>query len=327
MFRTSRSLLSLSVLVVAVGYGCKDSEEEPEGNAGRGGSAGSANGGKAGKGGQGGGAGRGGSAGRGGTSPTTGGSAGESAGASGEAGATTGEGGAAGEPTTNGGAGAGGQGDVGGAAGDTATAGAAGEPSAAGAGGTPGEDPRCTQIPVNATIISHLKITADNECDVYVNGASVGTTNNWGSAVTIDVSLFVHPGRKNVVAVHGRNTSSQDGNDRGIVGELTTTVGEVTVPVIVTNDAWRVSQEPGNDWTLLDYDDSGWPFATEIATVGDPPWGQVITNTDVKWIWFAPIPASSANKPNLEATYARRVFYFDFDGTPQSEPLCSEPVL
>lgn len=326
MFRTSRSLLGLSVLVVAVGYGCKDSDEEPEGDAGRGGSAGTtSNGGKAGKGGA---AGRGGSAGagQGGSAISTGGTAGEGGAA---VGGSAGEGGAAGEPTSNGGAGAGGTaGEAAGAAGDATSAGAAGEPAVGGAGGADGEeDPRCTQIPVNATITSHLKITADNECDVYVNGASVGSTNNWGSAVTIDVSLYIHPGRRNVVAVAGRNTSSQDGNDRGIVGELTTTVGEVTVPVIVTNAEWRVSQEPGSDWTLLDYDDSTWPFASEIATVGDPPWGQVITNPNVKWIWFAPIPASAANKPNLEATYARRVFYFDFEGTPRSEPLCNEPAF
>jgi hypothetical protein len=145
--------------------------------------------------------------------------------------------------------------------------------------------------------------------------------------VTIDVSLFVHPGRKNVVAVAGRNTSSQDGNDRGIVGELTTTLGKSVTSLIVTNDEWRVSQGPSEAWTSLQYDDSSWPFATEIATVGDSPWGQVIANTDVKWIWFGPVPVSAADKPNLEATYARRTFFLDFSGSPSSEPLCNEPDL
>jgi hypothetical protein len=319
---TSRSLLGLSLLAVVLGYGCKDdADEDPDGRAGRGGSAGTtANGGKAGKGGGAGSGGTGGT-GRGGSSAQAGGAAGEG-------------GGGAGETNANGGAGAAGVGGEGGERTGTAgvggagePAGAAGEAASAGAGGTADEeDPRCTEIPVDATVTSHLKITADNECDVYVNGVSVGSTNNWGSAVTIDVSLYVHPGRKNVVAVVGRNTSSQDGNDRGIVGELTTSVGDTLASLIVTNAEWRVSQEPGEDWVQLGYDDSSWPFAAEIATVGEPPWGQVIANTDVKWIWFAPIPASTADKPNLEATYARRVFFFDFDGSASSEPLCNPPA-
>jgi hypothetical protein len=318
MYSTSRSLLGVSLIAVVLGYGCgTDSDEEPDGVAARGGSAGAGSGGKAGKGG---GAGVGGGsagAGRGGSSSANAGAAGESAGAAGE---TSSQGGAG-----AGGQGAGGEADTAGAGGEAA--GAAGNAAEGGAGGEAGEDPRCTEVPVNATVISHLKITADNECDVYVNGEPVGSTTSWSSAVTIDVSLFLHPGRRNVVAVVGRNTSSQNGNDRGIVGELTTTVGETLTPLIVTNDEWRVSQDPGEAWTSLDYDDSSWAFATEIATVGEGPWGQVIANTDVKWIWFAAVPESAGEKPNLEATYARRAFFLDFDGVPSSEPLCGPPDL
>ncbi len=205
-------------------------------------------------------------------------------------------------------------------------AGAGGVEAQAGAGGALAEDPRCSEVLPNATVTAHLKITADNECDVFVNDVLVGKTTNWGSAVTIDVSLFVHPGRKNVVAVEGRNTSSQGGNDRGIIGELTTTVASVTTPLLVTNQAWRVSQTPGDEWTALDYDDSAWPFATEVASVGDGPWGNVLSSVNAKWIWFAPVPASTADKPNLESTFARRVFYFDFEGQPAEGPRCSTPI-
>jgi hypothetical protein len=320
MKNPARTCLYVSALLITVGYGCKsDPEEAPDGDDSGGvGAAGS--GGNAGKAGSGGRAGSGGSAGsgnagRGGSSNSPAGAAGApeaSAGAGGEGNSA----GAGGEENS---AGAGGREDSAG------TGGAAGETAAAGAGGAPAEDPRCAEVASDATVISHLKITADNECDVYVNGEPVGTTNNWGAAVTLDVSLYVHPGRRNVVAVEARNTSSQGGNDRGLVGELTTTQGELIAPLIVTNSQWRVSQTPGESWTLLDYDDSAWIPATEIATVGEGPWGQVIANTDVKWIWFAPIPSSPSDKPNLETTYARRVFYFDFDGVPSAEPLCNEP--
>jgi len=188
----------------------------------------------------------------------------------------------------------------------------------------------CRTIPTTATLTSHLKITADNECEVFVNGASVGTTNNWGAAVTIDVTLFVHPGRKNVIAVRGTNTSSQGGNDRGIIGELTVTADGGVAPLVATNAAWRTSatvsdvDAGGADWTALDYDDSAWKAATEIASNGDPPWGAVFgSGSAAKWIWSAPIPADTAAKPNLETAYARRTFYFSLDGsTIASTPAC-----
>jgi len=170
-------------------------------------------------------------------------------------------------------------------------------------------------IPVDATLTSHLRITADNECEVFVNGTSVGSTNNWGAAVTIDVSLFVHPGHKNVIAIRGTNTSSQGGNDRGIIGELTVDSDAGVAALVVTDAAWRVSSVEESNWSAVDFDDSAWISATEIANHGDAPWGPILTTTSAKWIWSAPVPASTDDKPNLETAYARREFYFSFDGT------------
>lgn len=187
----------------------------------------------------------------------------------------------------------------------------------------------CRTIPTTATLTSHLKITADNECEVFVNGARVGMTANWAAAVTIDVSLYVHPGRKNVIAVRGTNTSSQGGNDRGIIGELTVDADGGVAALVVTNSAWRTSatvpdvDAGGADWTALEYNDSAWNAATEIAANGDGPWGAVLGSSGAKWIWSAPVPADTANKPNLETAYARRTFYFSLDGsTIASTPAC-----
>ena len=193
----------------------------------------------------------------------------------------------------------------------------------------------CVTIAGDATLTSHLKITADNECDVYVNGTMVGTTANWSTAVTIDVSLYVHPARKNVIAVRGTNTSSQAGNDRGIIGELTVDADGGVAALVQTNKDWRtagpsmVTTDPdggGIDWRALDYDDSAWSAATEIATNGDPPWGPILGTSTAKWIWSKAVPPDTANKPDLETTYARRTFYFSLDGTTiSSTPGCPAP--
>jgi len=187
----------------------------------------------------------------------------------------------------------------------------------------------CGTIPTTQTLTSHLRITADNECDVYVNGSKVGSTNNWGVAVTIDVSLFVHPGRRNVIAVRGTNTSSQPGNDRGIIGQLTVDVDGGVAPLVVTNNGWRTSatipdvDAGGADWTAVDFDDGAWAAATEVASNGDPPWGAGFGTSAAKWIWSAPIPVDTSAKPNLETTYARRTFYFSLDGSAiTTTPAC-----
>jgi len=190
----------------------------------------------------------------------------------------------------------------------------------------------CLTIATTATVTSHLKITADNECEVFVNGSSVGMTTNWGAAVTIDVSLYLHPGRKNVIAVRGTNTSSQGGNDRGIIGELTVDADGGVAPLVVTNASWRSAKTipdvdaGGSNWTAVDFDDSAWSAATEIASNGDGPWGAVFGTSVAKWIWSAIVPADTADKPNLETAYARRTFYFSLDGTAiGATPACPAP--
>ena len=140
--------------------------------------------------------------------------------------------------------------------------------------------------------------------------------------MTIDVSLFVYPAIKNVIAIRGTNTSSQNGNDRGIIGELTIDVEGSVEALVVTDASWRTSPSEETGWTGVEFDDSSWDQATEIANHGDSPWGALLTTTTAKWIWSAPVPASTADKPDLETAYARKAFYFGTDGTLDSEPGC-----
>ena len=216
-----------------------------------------------------------------------------------------------------------------GEAGATPSAGAGGASGGAGAAGEAGSapvDPRCAEIPVDATLTAHLQITADNECEVFVNSESAGTTTNWGSPVTLDVSLFIHPGRRNVVAIRGTNTSSQGGNDRGIIGALKVGTSGNETELLVTDGSWRSSTTEVAGWTDLGFDDSAWPFATVIADNGAPPWGALLATPSAKWLWSAPVPSSTADKPNLETAYVRREFYFGFNGTDLSTtPGCPTP--
>ncbi|HVZ71438.1 MAG TPA: hypothetical protein VHJ20_03605 [Polyangia bacterium] len=183
-------------------------------------------------------------------------------------------------------------------------------------------NPACSTIATDATRTVHLRITADNECDVYVNGSLTGTTTSWPSPVTMDVSLFIHPGRVNVIAVEGRNTSSQGGPDRGIIGELDDLTDGGSKVVIITDATWRSSKTVASGWQGVLFDDSAWDMATVVGAHGDAPWGALLGASDAKWLWTAPIPTSTADKPDLETGYFRKRFFFGFDGEVSATPGC-----
>jgi hypothetical protein len=186
-------------------------------------------------------------------------------------------------------------------------------------------DPLCATIQKDATRTVHLRITADNECDVFVNGAEVGSTTNWQTPVTMDVSLYIYPGRVNVIGVFGRNTSSQGGNDRGIIGELDD-LTDGGSKVVMTDNSWKSSKIERSGWPAVLYDDSGWDQATEIANHGDGPWGALLGTTTAKWLWSAAVPNDVAAKPNAESAFFRKAFYFGTDGsTVIDKPAC--PVV
>jgi hypothetical protein len=190
----------------------------------------------------------------------------------------------------------------------------------------PEVDPACATIPEDATRTVHLRITADNECEVFVNGTDVGNTASWQSPVTIDVSLYLHPGRINVIAVMARNTSSQAGNDRGIIGELDDLTDGGAQVVVQTDKTWRTNKDERSGWPSTLFDDSGWDQATEIASHGDPPWGPLLGTSNAKWLWTAPVPDSTADKPDEEKAFFRKTFYFATDGTTLTDkPGC--PVI
>ena len=159
-------------------------------------------------------------------------------------------------------------------------------------------------------------------------------TTNWGSAVTIDVSLVCLPGRKNVIAVRGTNTSSQGGNDRGIIGQLSVDSDGGVAPLVVTDASWRtvhvrcLTSTPARaNWTAprLRRHRRGRRVSVVLSN-GDAPWGGGFGASAAKWIWSAPIPSSTTDKPNLETTYARRTFYFSLDGTTiGATPACPAP--
>jgi hypothetical protein len=186
---------------------------------------------------------------------------------------------------------------------------------------TPAEAaPPCGVAP-EATVQATLRLTADNERKVYVNGVLLDDAPyGWGDARSYDVTLFLHPKKLNVIAIEGINTSSQGGYDRGILAVLSSSSDAGTTFSLVSDANWKISSTLVEGWFALTASDATWAAALEQAPNGSAPWGAISDiPTSAKWIWSYD-SSTSSTKTDDEHVYARRSFYFGLDGAPSTAP-------
>lgn len=173
-----------------------------------------------------------------------------------------------------------------------------------------------------------LRISVDDEFSLYVNGALVKTfTGLWTSPQTETLSLFRHPGRKNLIAVRASNALNAPGLDRMVVADLTYTI-DGQEHHLVTNASFRRSTALIADWTSLSFvEGAEWVAASEVGTHGDPPYGAVLGASEAKYVWSYDPAAESvqATKPPNETLHLRRVFYVGATGAPRDAPDSCPP--
>ncbi len=185
-------------------------------------------------------------------------------------------------------------------------------------------------FPLDSTLAATIRFSADNERLVYLNGVLVEDNSalGWQSVSSLPVNLHRNPTVANVIAIRGRNTSSQPGADRGIIVELSgdpsdAGAGDGGTAVLLVSDAkWRVSSAAQADlaWTGIAYADASWGAATDQGGNGIAPWGALLgTSTAPRWLWFYDSAATST-KPDLEDAYFRRTFYLSMDGQAVDAP-------
>ena len=109
-----------------------------------------------------------------------------------------------------------------------------------------------------------LMATADNQCDVFLNGTKVTSSDDWSQVATSDVSKQLQQG-KNVVAISAKN----DGGPAGVIAVLQITMKGGASQKIATNKAWKGSTNAKGAWRNIDFDDQGWTNANEIGKLGD----------------------------------------------------------
>ena len=138
-----------------------------------------------------------------------------------------------------------------------------------------------------------IKMTVDNEFDLFINGKNIGSGNTW----TTTYSFTPKFAEVKVISVAARNT----GGPAAIIGNF---AGKVTKA-----SEWRCkdftnSPVPAN-WMNVDFDDSTWEVATSYGKNKDTNvWMQVGKKArpgipgDAEWIW-------SNNNENHHKVYCR----------------------
>lgn len=180
---------------------------------------------------------------------------------------------------------------------------------------TPDAGPPCG-VALDATVQATLRLTADNERKVYVNGALVDdVAYAWSDPRSYEVTLFRHPKKQNVIAIEGINTSSQGGYDRGILAVLTSAADAGVAFSLVTDASWKMNPALVTDWFAPTTSDAAWPAAFDQAPNGTSPWGTIVDiPLTAKWIWTYD-SSTASTKLDGEHVYARRTFYVAVDGS------------
>ena len=132
-------------------------------------------------------------------------------------------------------------------------------------------------LPPKRTIASaRLRIAADDQFTVRLNGESIGGAADWRAGRQFDdVARLLKPGA-NVLAVVAENVASNvPANPAGLIAvlELQTAAGEAIK--VVSDATWSCAQNETGGWESASFNDAEWRKAARLGRFGDPPWGRI----------------------------------------------------
>ena len=136
---------------------------------------------------------------------------------------------------------------------------------------------REVDLPVNQTLArANFLVTADDQWVMYVNGheagRSSGQTSSWTQAQQVDITRELHPGA-NTIAVAATNA----GGPGSWIGQLGLQYTDGTTTSLVTDNAWKASQQGPQGWQNPGFDDSAWVPALSVDPYGSGPWGSNVS--------------------------------------------------
>lgn len=131
------------------------------------------------------------------------------------------------------------------------------------------------EIPAGRSVkTAIIKITADNEFVLFVNGLKIGESKDWGKPQVFDLKKALMPGR-NLLAVESVNLDGK----YGLIAGLVATLDDGKTVELRTDKSWLSSLASGKGWEQPGFEGAGWKPAVEIGNPGDNPWSAV-SNAD-----------------------------------------------
>jgi signal transduction histidine kinase len=127
---------------------------------------------------------------------------------------------------------------------------------------------RAFEVPASSTVrTAHLRMTADDEFALYLDGRELGQVAEWRELFAFDITPLLSPGR-HVLAVQARNSFFFAGVLLGLRIELT----DGQVIEIKSDESWRVVPNGARGWTRAARPKADWPAAVIAAPFGGDPW-------------------------------------------------------
>lgn len=120
---------------------------------------------------------------------------------------------------------------------------------------------------------ARIRLIADNEGTLYVNGQLVQKFQGWTPTYTFEITDKLKSGQ-NTVAIAVENKGDAP-NPAGLGGRLFVKFENGSHQTLSIDQSFKAAKEAPDGWLNPGFDDSSWTNAKSIAKAGGGPWGQV----------------------------------------------------
>lgn len=122
--------------------------------------------------------------------------------------------------------------------------------------------------PGNQVLCARLRLTADNEYFLYLDGHELGQDAEWRHLYEYDVTALLNPG-KHILAVEAYNSSREAGFVLGMRIGLNSG-GKIGIK---SDESWLIVPNDLSGWQNRTEPQDSWHRATHEADFGNGPWG------------------------------------------------------
>ena len=117
---------------------------------------------------------------------------------------------------------------------------------------------------------ARLEVTADNTCQVWLNGESAGQADNFHIVSASDVQKLLKPG-ENTLTVEAGN-GGESANPAGLIASLRVEYDDGSAWELMTDGKWQAALKAAEDWRVAIELTGDWVDAKDLGPIGMDPW-------------------------------------------------------